>query len=116
MDAITLQDFKKIDIRLGKIIKAEDVVESDKLIKFTVDFGELGTRTIFAGIRKWYQATSLEGKLLPFLINIEPKKFKLAKDGEEVEEESQGMLIAAGEDECIILEPDHETKPGTPVR
>jgi methionine--tRNA ligase beta chain len=104
---ISVEDFAKLDIRIGKVTSAENVEGSEKLIRMKVDFAELGQRIVFAGIREWYKPSDLEGKLLPFVVNIEPKKV--------MNEESQAMVLAAGENECILLIPDKEVAPGTKV-
>lgn len=112
MDQISIDDFKKLDIRIGKVIEAVDVEGSEKLIRCVVDFGELGTRVIFSGLRKWYAASELVGKTLPYIVNLEPRRM--------FGEESQGMLMAAapskdGGDEAVLLSPDKKVEPGTKI-
>lgn len=111
---IDFSDFLKLDIRMGKVIEAEAMEESDKLISTVVDFGsEVGKRTIVSGIREWYEPEDLVGKLFPFVINLEPKKIMGI--------ESQGMLLAAGpineagEKTTVLLTPLSDTEPGTKV-
>jgi len=88
MDTITIDDFAKLDIRIGKVLDAREVEGSNKLIRQEVDFGEeIGKRIIFSGIKKWYAPEDLIGKLLPYIINLEPRPM--------FGEESQGMLLAA---------------------
>jgi len=90
MDKITFDDFAKIDIRVGTIVKAEVPEWSHWVIKLTVDFGEeIGERTIFAGIMKFYKPEELEGKQFPFVVNIAPKK--IGPEGDF----SDGMILAA---------------------
>ena len=92
---ISFEDFKKIEIRVGKVIECEKVEDADKLLKLIVDFGDF-KRQIISGISQWYQPEDLEGKLLPFIVNLEPRNFR--------GEESQGMLMAVeGEDKPIFL-------------
>ena len=90
---ISYNDFAKLDFRVGTVVQAKDVEESEKLIKLSVDFGEeIGSRTIFAGIKGWYSPEDLVGKQTVFLVNLEPKPMPGG--------ESQGMLFAAdGEDD-----------------
>jgi len=110
METMTIDDFSKIDLRIGKITQASFVKDSEKLIKLSVDFGELGTRTIFAGIRKWYTVEDLVERNAVFVFNLEAKKM--------MGEESQGMLLAAedeDEENCVILVPDKDIVPGTRV-
>lgn len=100
-DTITIDDFTKIDMRVGKVVEAIEVPESRKLLRLKVDFGPLGERIVFTGIRKWYAASDLDGKNFVFLFNLEPRAM--------MGEESQGMIMAA-EDEsgenCVLLIPE----------
>ncbi len=90
IDKVTIQDFQKLDIRIGTVIKAEVPEWSHWVMKLTVDFGtEIGKRTIFAGIMHFYKSQDLEGKQFPFVINIERKK--MGPEGDF----SEGMLLAA---------------------
>lgn len=108
MDTITFEDFKKVEIRIGKILSAEKVENADKLLKLQVDFGELGQRQIVSGIAESFSVEELLGKKLPFIINLEYRKFK--------GEESQGMLMAIDADEkTVLLEPLEDVKEGTEV-
>lgn len=93
METITYEDFKKLDIRIGKVIAAERVPETDKLIKCTVDFGSeealgLGERTIVSGIAEFIEPEALVGGLYPYVVNLEPRMIKGV--------ESQGMIMATG--------------------
>ena len=120
---IKIEDFQKLDIRIGKVVEATEVEGSDKLIRCVVDFGpELGRRIIFSGIKKWYKPEDLIGKLLPYLVNIEPKKMpSFVKTSAGKSEESQGMLIAPapenkdGEKEAVLLVSEKEIPPGTKI-
>lgn len=104
---VTFDDFKKIEIRIGKVLSCDKMENADKLLRLQVDFGDF-KRQIISGIAQWYDPKNLEGKLLPFIVNLEPRNFR--------GEESQGMLMAAeGEDEPILLEPSREVKEGTLV-
>lgn len=108
MDTITFEDFKKVEIRIGKILSAEKVENADKLLKLQVDFGEFGQRQIVSGIAESFTPEELIGKKLPFIINLEYRKFK--------GEESQGMLMAIDADEkTVLLEPLEDVKEGTEV-
>ena len=55
MDEINIEDFLKIDFRVAKIISAENVEDADKLLKLNLDLGEVGKKTVFAGIKKFYE-------------------------------------------------------------
>ena len=83
---ISINDFAKVEIRVGKVIEAVDSEGSDKLIRLTVDFVS-EKRTIFTGVRQYgYSAVDFQGKQFLFVTNLEPKKM--------MNEESQGMILA----------------------
>lgn len=93
---ITIDEFAKVEIRVGKVVEAEDVAESNKLISLTVDVGEEQPRTIFTGVRGFgYSAADFNGKQFLFVTNLEPKKI--------MEEESQGMILAVGDDKPLFV-------------
>ncbi|OGM75622.1 hypothetical protein A2382_02700 [Candidatus Woesebacteria bacterium RIFOXYB1_FULL_38_16] len=89
---VTFQDFQKLDIRIGTVIKAEIPEWSHWVMKLTVDFGEppdgLGTKTIFAGFMHFFTPSELEGNQYPFIVNLEPKKIGPLGDF------SEGMILA----------------------
>lgn len=88
---ISVDDFAKIDIRVGTITDCVTVEGSDKLLQETVDFGpEIGTKTILSGLRKWYNPESLVGKQGVFVINLPVRKMVGTY-------ESQGMILVAAE-------------------
>jgi methionyl-tRNA synthetase len=105
---IAYDDFVKLDLRIAKILSAEPIEGADKLLKLTLDVGELGERTIAAGIKQWYAPEDLVGKLVPYLANLEPRELRGVM--------SQGMLLAAGDNDAILLHPDKDLEPGTPLR
>jgi methionine--tRNA ligase beta chain len=109
MDTINFEEFKKVEIRIGKITACEKVADADKLLKLQVDFGsEVGQRQIVSGIAESFTPEELVGKSLPFIVNLEYRKFK--------GEESQGMLMAIdADDKTVLLEPSAEVNPGTEV-
>lgn len=112
---ITFKEFKKLDIRIGEILSVEKVENSDNLLRLEVDFGEKDPKTnlpagrqVVSGIAKWFRTEELKGKKLPFIVNLEPRKFKGI--------ESQGMLIAVESDEkAVLLEPSGEVRKGDKV-
>ena len=107
MEQINLDDLKKIEIRIGKIIGAERVEESDKLLKLDVSFGE-EKRQIIAGIGKFYNPENLIGKECPFVFNLESRIIKGL--------ESQGMILCADNGRPVLLHPDKEIMPGSIVK
>ena len=104
---IKFEDFQKLDLRVGKIVEAERVEGSEKLIKLKVDIGG-EERQLVAGIGKVYSPEDLIEKEIIVVANLEPKVlFGI---------ESQGMLLAAEDGDTIsLLMPDKEVKPGSRV-
>ena len=103
---ITLEDFKKLDIKIGKVVSAEKIPDSLKLIKFIFDVGG-EQRQIIAGIAEFFpDMTVLLGKEMPLLLNLEPRKFR--------GNTSEGMIIAVNVDgRPIFLHPEEEVPPGS---
>ena len=71
---IDYENFSSIDLRIGEIVKAEEVDGADKLLKVNVDLGDLGTKEIFAGVKKFYKAEDLLGLKTIVVCNLKPKK------------------------------------------
>ncbi|HVZ58554.1 MAG TPA: methionine--tRNA ligase subunit beta [Patescibacteria group bacterium] len=91
---VSKEQFQQMDIRVGKVVKAERKEGADKLIRLTVDFGtEEGTRNILTSLYPMYEPESFEGKNFIFLLNLEPRKF--------LGEESQGMILCSTDGENI---------------
>lgn len=104
---ISFSDFQKIELKVGRIVAAEKVENSEKLVKLEVDLGE-EKRQLVAGIGKFYQPQELINKEIIVVANLEPKKLMGV--------ESQGMLLAAtGEGFISLLQPDKEVPPGTKI-
>lgn len=103
---IQYADFAKLDIRIGTVIAAEMVPEADKLIKCTIDFGELGVRTIVSGIAEYIAPETLVGKQLPYVVNLAPRTLKGVV--------SEGMLVAGQDDAGLaLLMPERGVARGT---
>jgi len=83
----TFQDWEKIDLRVAEIESVEEIKGADKLYKLGIDVGELGKRTICAGIKQYYEKDELKGKKIIYFSNLTPRVMKGI--------ESQGMLLAA---------------------
>ncbi len=108
MPMINFDDFQKLDIRIGTILEAEPVPETDKLLKLTIDLGD-EKRTLVAGIAETYKPENLKGKQIPVLVNLEPKTIKGI--------ESQGMILAVEvEGKAVLLYPDKVVPNGSKVR
>jgi methionine--tRNA ligase beta chain len=97
---ITIDDFVKVDMRVGKVIEAKDVEKSEKLIRLVVDFGEFGKRIIFTAVRQYgYTPEFFLGKQFFFVVNLLYRKM--------MGEESQGMIVAVdGPDKPLFLTGD----------
>ncbi len=115
METISFEDFKKLEIRIGKIVSAEKMEDSNKLLKLQVDFGpdegkpgQIIQRQILAGIAKFYEPEALVGKLCPFAFNLAPKMMG--------DIESQGMILCADGEGPVLLHPDKEIQPGSVVK
>jgi methionyl-tRNA synthetase len=102
----SIDDFAKVDLRVARVVSAEDVPEAKKLIKLTVSFGGGVTRTVFAGIKAAYKPEVLVGRLVVVVANLAPRKMKLGT--------SEGMVVAAGPGEkaVFLLSPDSGAKSG----
>ncbi|HEY2634035.1 MAG TPA: methionine--tRNA ligase subunit beta, partial [Steroidobacteraceae bacterium] len=107
---ISIDDFLRVDLRVAKVLNAELVAGADKLLKLALDVGELGTRSVFAGIRAAYQPESLVGRLIVVVANLEPRKMRFGV--------SEGMMLAAGPGgkEIFVLSPDSGAAPGMRIK
>ncbi len=106
-DEISIEDFAKIDMRTARILEAEDVEESNKLIRLKVDLGT-ETRQVFAGIKGFYEPESLIGRKIVIVANLAPRKMKFG--------DSEGMILAAGDDEGLwLIDPGDEVRLGQRV-
>ncbi len=106
---INFDDFAKIDLRIAKIVKAEQVDGADKLLQLTLDLGG-DTRNVFAGIKSAYKPEDLEGKLTVMVANLAPRKMRFGL--------SEGMVLAAGPGgkDLFILNPDEGAIAGMKVK
>ncbi len=107
---IDFEDFAKVDLRIVKIIEAEEIVEADKLLRLKVDLGNGQTKQIIAGIKSAYKASDLVGRMTVIVANLKPRKMKFGM--------SEGMVLAAGPGgkDLFILSPDSGAQPGQKVK
>jgi methionyl-tRNA synthetase len=108
---ITIDDFSKVEIRVGKIVKAEPIPESSKLLKLEVDFGEERLRQVLSGIAKHFpDAAVLVGRTVGFVTNLEPRSI--------LGLESQAMILAVSTPtgEFSLLSIDSVIPLGTKVK
>ena len=109
VNLINIDQFSAVDLRVAKIVKAEHVEGADKLLRLTLDVGDLGTRNVFAGIKSAYEPNELTDKHIVLVNNLEPRKMKFGV--------SEGMVLASSNDEGVYLvSPDSGAKPGMKVR
>jgi methionyl-tRNA synthetase len=106
----SIDDFMKIDLRVAKVVDASEVEGADKLIQLTLDVGELGQKTVFAGIKSKYSPDSLIDKLVVLVFNLAPRKMRFGL--------SEGMVLASSDDEggIFLLSPDTGAKPGQKIK
>ena len=108
---VSIDDFAKLDLRIGKVLECGFVEGSDKLLRFLLDAGELGQRQIFSGIRASYgEPEKLVGRSVVFIANLAPRKMRFGL--------SEGMILSAGFDggALALLDADTGAQPGMPVR
>ncbi len=101
---ITIEDFLKVELRLARVLSAERVEGSQKLLKLKLSLGD-EERTVMAGIAQFYQPEELEGKKILMVANLKPRKIFGV--------ESQGMILALSDGENLsLVVPDREVKEG----
>jgi methionyl-tRNA synthetase len=110
---IGIDEFSKVDLRVARIVAAEAVDGSDKLLKLTLDVGDGRPRQVFSGIKSAYQPADLVGRLTVLVANLAPRKMKFGL--------SEGMVLAASDDEggrpgLFLLDPDPGAHPGMRVK
>ena len=104
----TIDDFAKIDLRIAKVAKAEPVEGADKLLRLTLDVGNL-EKTVLAGVATAYKPEELTGRLVVLLANLKPRKMRFGV--------SEGMILAAGEGgkDIFMLSADTGAEPGQTI-
>ena len=103
---IKFEDLKKAELKIAKIIEAEEIANSEKLLKLQIDLGG-EKRQIIAGIKKTYNYKELIGKEIVVVTNLEPRVM--------MGFESQGMLLAVDDNGPVLLRPDREVPPGSSI-
>ncbi|MGB9587716.1 MAG: methionine--tRNA ligase subunit beta, partial [Armatimonadota bacterium] len=105
---ISFDEFKRLNLRVGKVISADRVPGADKLLQLTVDIGE-EQRQVVAGIAQWYAPEELVGRQVVMIANLAPARIRGV--------ESRGMLLAADVNgTAVLLQPDKEVPAGSTVR
>ena len=107
MEEIKFDDWKNLDIRVGKVLEVKEHPEADKLYVLKVSFGDF-ERWIVAGLREHYKEKELKGKKFAFIVNLEYKTLKGVK--------SEGMILAAVKDnKVVLLEPEKDVDEGAKI-
>ena len=109
MDEITIDDFFKVDLRIAKIVEVSEIEEADKLVQLKLDLGELGEKTVFAGIKKYYEPENLLNKMVVCVNNLKPREMRFGT--------SEGMILAASSEDSgvYLVGPDTDALPGMKV-
>lgn len=108
MANITLEDFQKLEIKIGTVTSCQKVEDTDKLLRLEIDFGD-EKRTVLTGMAEIYDPDYFVGKQIPVLFNLEPRTIKGT--------ESQGMILAVDtEENPVLLIPEEKVKNGSKVR
>ncbi|MEP6512165.1 MAG: methionine--tRNA ligase subunit beta, partial [Dokdonella sp.] len=108
---VAIEDFAKLDLRIGKVLACDFIEGSDKLLRFELDAGDLGKRQIFSGIRAAYsEPDKLVGRKVVFIANLAPRKMRFGV--------SEGMILSAGSggENLFLLDADTGATPGMPVK
>ena len=106
---INIDQFSLVDLRVAKIINASEVDGADKLLKLDLDVGDLGKKSVFAGIKSAYTPETLKDKLVILVNNLEPRKMKFGL--------SEGMVLASSNNDGIyLISPDDGALPGMKVK
>lgn len=105
---VTIDDFAKLEFKIGTVLEAEDIEDSEKLLKLSVDLGEESPRQILSGIKQWYVSDDLKGKQFVFITNLEPRMMMGL--------ESNGMILCAGDEKPIPLIPSEQVPNGSKIR
>ena len=106
-ETITIEDFIKVDLRVGRILEVEEVEDSKKMLKLNVDIGN-ENRIIYAGIKKSYSPEDLKNKLVVIIANLLPREMKFGT--------SNGMMLATQNDgDIIIIQPEKNVLPGSKI-
>ena len=109
VDEITIDDFFKVDLRVALITEVKEIEDADKLVQLKLDLGGIGQKTVFAGIKKFYDPENLLNKMVICVNNLKPREMRFGI--------SEGMILAASNDESgvYLISPDSEAQPGMRV-
>ena len=103
---ISIEEFRRLDLRVGRIVQAEEIPGADKLLKMLIDLGDRQVQVV-AGIKKHYSPDELAGRLIAMVANLKPATIRGIR--------SEGMILAASDGTLALLSPDREVEPGTRI-
>lgn len=103
---ISIEEFRRLDLRVGRIVQAEEIPGADKLLKLLIDLGDRQVQVV-AGIKKHYSPDELAGRLIAMVANLKPATIRGIR--------SEGMILAASDGTLALLSPDREVEPGTRI-
>lgn len=106
---LSIEDFKKTELKVGKVLKVEEIPGLDKLYKLTVDLGEDKPRTVLAGVKEFLKPKDLKNKNIVVVANLQPKEVRGVL--------SEGMLLAAEDEKGkpTLISPVSKVAPGTVI-
>lgn len=104
----TIDDFAKLEFKVGTVLEASDIEGSERLLKLIVDLGEEKPRQILSGIKEWYAPEDLVDRQFIFIANLEPRMMMGL--------ESQGMILAADGEKPVPLVPQEHVASGSKIR
>ena len=106
----TIEDFQKLELRVGKIVDVQDAETKKPMYVLKVDFGDIGVRQIIAGVKPYYAKEEIMGKKFVFVFNLEPKMIANTM--------SEGMILAASnetKEKVVLLQPEKDIEIGARV-
>lgn len=103
---ISIEEFQRLDLRVGRIVQAEEIPGADKLLKLSIDLGDRQVQVV-AGIKRHYSPGELPGKLVAMVANLKPATIRGIR--------SEGMILAATDGTLALLAPDKQVEPGTRI-
>jgi len=110
-EEVNFSEWEKLDLRVGKIVKVEEIEGADKLYKLEVDLGkDLGKRVVCAGIKEYYKKEDLKGRRCILFVNLQPRMMRGVK--------SEGMILAADNSRggIVLIAPEKDIELGSRIR
>lgn len=105
---ITIDEFAKVELKVGTVLEALEIQGSEKLLMLKVDLGEDKHKQILSGIKQWYKPEDLKGKQFVFVTNLESRVI--------MKLESEGMMLCASANKPVLIKPIKKVTSGTKIR